>query len=56
MQPVCVKCKYFYPIGDVGQCRRFPPNQDGKGNSTIDEFSMVRKNYWCGEYKKGAKK
>lgn len=41
---------------NVGECRRFPPKPDGKGTHTVDEFPTVRKDYWCGEYKKGAKK
>ena len=54
----CKECKYFESVGDGnnGYCHRFPPNSDGKGTSTIDEFPFVRSNYWCGEYKrKGAK-
>ena len=57
----CKKCKFFETVlcsteGMVGECRRFPPKPDGKGVHTIDEFPIVRLNYWCGEYKKGAKK
>jgi len=52
----CENCKFFEPVGSVGTCRRFPPNQDGKGAHTVDEFPTVRKEYWCGEHKKGARK
>ncbi len=54
----CEKCKFFEPIGDGnnGYCHRFPPENDGRGSKTIDEFPFVRKGEWCGEFKKGAKK
>ena len=47
----CEKCKYFQLVGDNGRCRRYPPSQDGNGVNTIDEFHMVKKIEWCGEYK-----
>jgi hypothetical protein len=51
----CEDCKFYEPIGDAsGDCRRFPPDQDGQGSDTIDEFPNVRPSGWCGEYKKGA--
>lgn len=53
----CGKCKYFKTVDAIGECRRFPPNQDGEGSRTVDEFPIVKKDFWCGEYKKkGAKK
>lgn len=52
----CEKCKFFKPVMSIGECRRFPPTSDGKGLHSVDNYPMVRKNYWCGEYKKGAKK
>lgn len=52
----CEKCRFFKPIRDVGKCRRFPPVQDGHSTSTIDEFSTVPKDEWCGEFKKGVRK
>lgn len=54
----CVLCRFFKSVGDVGECRRFPPKPDGKGLHSVDEFPTVRReSYWCGEFKKkGAKK
>ncbi len=61
----CEKCKFFKPVTCpdcdpvrviLGECRRFPPIQDGKGVHTVDEFPTIRLDYWCGEYKRGAKK
>lgn len=57
----CEECEYFESIyesdNSIGHCHRFPPNQDGQGISTEDEFSVVKGHRWCGEFKKkGAKK
>lgn len=53
----CKNCEFFLKVGEVlGECRRFPPRPDGKGTHTVDEFPAVLFEYWCGEYKKGAKK
>ena len=53
---ICINCEYYQPLGNAGHCHRFPPNQDGKGTSTIDEFPMVKEDDWCGEHKKKGKK
>lgn len=52
----CKTCEHFQPVGDNGDCHRFPPQNDGKGSSTIDEFPQVRSTFWCGEYKRKDKK
>jgi len=55
----CKTCKFYKPYdttGTIGQCRRFPPIQDGQGLNTVDEFPTVRSEYWCGEYKRKDKK
>jgi len=52
MKKQCKDCKSFMPVGDVGQCRRNPPQIDGKGQSSVDEFPIVRPDFWCGEFKK----
>jgi len=54
----CGNCKFFKDCGTVGNCRRYPPNQDGHGIKTVDEFPTVVKDFWCGEHapvKKGGK-
>ncbi len=56
MKEKCGNCRFFEPVKEVGECRRYPPNQDGKGSATVDEFPTVRKDLWCGEFKKGARK
>lgn len=50
----CKECSFFESVGDgsCGSCHRFPPNSDGNDTKTIDEFPFVRKESWCGEYKK----
>ena len=52
----CGKCMFFKPVMSIGECRRFPPKPDEKGEHSVDDFPIVRKDSWCGEYKKGAKK
>jgi hypothetical protein len=43
----CFDCEYYEPLGNVsGKCKRYPPA--GK----IDEYTLVKANNWCGEYKK----
>lgn len=52
MNNTCEECDHFESIGDVGKCHRFPPEIDGKGQNSVDEFPIVRKDYWCGEFSK----
>ena len=52
----CQDCKYYESQGNAGFCHKFPPENDGKGIATVDEFPVVKEADWCGEYKKkGAK-
>ena len=53
----CGTCKFYEPIGDIGFCKRFPPEADGKGPHSIDEPPTVRlMTTACGEYKRKDKK
>lgn len=56
----CKTCFYFEAFSKTdkerGLCHRFPPDQDGSGKFSIDQFSTVPAKEWCGEYKKGVKK
>lgn len=54
----CGNCEFYEGIGDAnnGYCHRFPPENDGKGTKTIDEFPFVREGNWCGEHKRKGKK
>lgn len=52
----CKTCEFFESIGNVGNCHRFPPNQDGQGLVTVDEQPVVKETGWCGEHKRKDKK
>lgn len=55
----CKTCRFFEPYDKtktVGQCRRYPPIQDGQGLNTIDKPPTVSGAGWCGEHKRKDKK
>lgn len=58
----CENCKFWNYLRDttnnekIGYCRRYPPSQ--QRGSSIDDWSMVFNDDWCGEFtkKRGKKK
>ena len=59
--PTCANCKCFLDVeqGDIGKCRRFPPQTfvlpqktlQGTALMPISDFPTTRKNNWCWEHK-----
>lgn len=52
MKEKCENYKFFVVLGGIGTCHRYPPASDGLGSKKVDEQPMVKKENWCGEFKK----
>lgn len=50
----CKTCRYYKFIDkDMGECRRLPPkspNTTTPGVQWLGTFTLVRPDWWCGEY------
>jgi hypothetical protein len=51
--PACQNCRFWkkqLPIGDEGQCRRFPSVPVVDYNTTQWLFPLMARECWCGEW------